>query len=84
MEQVRFLCPMCAPSKHFSSLVNAQSHFVEHKKIWKCFHCPMVFGTPEQSLYHWKDGHPNLQGHIQTIDDSNQIAEILSKETKLQ
>ena len=83
IEQVRFLCPVCVPQKHFTSLENVQSHSVEHMKVWKCFHCPMLFGTPEQSLYHWKDGHPNLRGYIQTIDDSNQIAEMLTKEIKL-
>lgn len=80
--EIRFSCPVCVPNKHFTSLTNAQSHVAEHKQVWKCGHCPILFGSPEQSLVHWKNVHPGLQGRLESID-SHQILERLTKEIKL-
>lgn len=75
--EIRFGCPIC--SKYFISLAGAQQHVVEHKQVWKCGHCVMLFGTPTLALQHWKEAHPGLQGQLESIDSPSQIVERLSK-----
>lgn len=75
--EIRFGCPIC--SKYFISLAGAQQHVIEHKQVWKCGHCVMLFGTPTLALQHWKEAHPGLQGQLESIDSPSQIVERLSK-----
>lgn len=75
--EIRFGCPIC--TKYFISLAGAQQHVVEHKQVWKCGHCVMLFGTPTLALQHWKEVHPGLQGQLESIDSPSQIVEKLSK-----
>jgi hypothetical protein len=75
--EIRFGCPIC--TKYFISLAGAQQHVVEHKQVWKCGHCVMLFGTPTLAIQHWKEVHPGLQGQLESIDSPSQIVERLSK-----